>query len=246
MSRTDSSGIDNVRRWLTTIVARICLDMLRSRKSRREHSLESSALEVPGTGPVPGDELELADTVGVGLLVVLDALSPPERLAVVLHDMFGIPFDEIAEILQRTPEATRQLASRARRRLRSGPVDETNNSQRQEIVAAFLTASRDGDFRALIALLDPHAQFTADSEAVRLGKLAAARLNGAEAIATVLSGRAVGAQLAMVDGLANLVVAPGGKLLLAINLTIWGGKITAVQVTGSQDTLNLTSIDLMR
>ena len=159
VSRADSEGIENLRGWLTTIVARVCLNTLKSRRSRPEEPLDSHVPDPivgPEDGVDPEHEALLADSVGLALLVVLDALAPAERLAFVLHDMFAVPFDEIAPIVERSPAATRQLASRARRRVQGArPFPDADLSSQREIVDAFLAASREGDFEALIALLDP-------------------------------------------------------------------------------------------
>src|SRR2546426_2963471 len=159
LSRADAMGIDNLGGWLTTVVARVCLDMLRSRQSRREEPFTADAPEPVATGTReinPEHEALLADSVGLALLVVLDRLTPAERLAFVLHDMFAVPFEEIAPIVGRSPEATRQLASRARRRVRgAAPVPDPDLTVQWEIVEAFLAAARGGDFEALVAVLDP-------------------------------------------------------------------------------------------
>src|SRR6266496_366581 len=173
LSRSDTSGIKNLGGWLTTVVARVCLDMLRSRKSRHEESLEASVPE-PITsregGIDPEQEALLADSVGLALLVVLDTLSPAERLAFVLHDIFAVPFDEIARVVERSETATRQLASRARRRVRGATmVKDADLTSQREVVDAFLTASREGSFDALLAVLDPDVVFRADRTAVSAG-----------------------------------------------------------------------------
>ncbi|TBR23046.1 MAG: sigma-70 family RNA polymerase sigma factor, partial [Reyranella sp.] len=190
-SRSDTGGVDNLGGWLTTVTARICLDMLRSRKSRREEALDDRAPagEVPG-GFEPEQEALLADSVGLAMLVVLQALTPAERVAFVLHDMFDISFDEIASVVGRTPEATRQLASRARRRVQGAPaVPEAELARQRVVVDAFLTASRDGDFEGLLALLDPEVVVRADATAVRLGN--SSEVRGATAVATFFKGKAV-------------------------------------------------------
>src|SRR5436309_11814993 len=173
LSRSDTSGVQNLGGWLTTVVARICLDMLRSRNSRREESLEASVPE-PITsresGIDPEQEALLADSVGLALLVVLDTLNPAERLAFVLHDIFAVPFDEIAPIVGRSPTAARQLASRARRRVQgAATAPDVDLTRQREVVDAFLAASRGGDFDALLAVLDPDVVLRADSAAVHMG-----------------------------------------------------------------------------
>src|SRR5205085_816765 len=173
LSRSDASAIENLGGWLTTVVSRVSLDMLRSRASRREEPVGAHLphdVESPPTGSDPEHEALLADTVGAALLVVLDMLSPAERLAFVLHDMFAMPFDEIANIVGRSPNATKQLASRARHKVQgSGPTPDTDRSRQREVVDAFLAASRNGDFDALVALLDPDVVLDADAAAVRMG-----------------------------------------------------------------------------
>jgi RNA polymerase sigma-70 factor (ECF subfamily) len=231
LSRSDTSPVQNLGGWLTTVVARISLNMLRSRKSRREQPLEAAELE-PGTREPgvtdPEQEALLADSVGLALLVVLETLTPHERLAFVLHDIFALPFDEIAPIVEREVAATRQLASRARRRIRGGAkVADADLAASREMVDAFLTASRAGDFDALLALLDPDIVYRADlkgkSQVVR-GATAVARQ------ARVFLRLARFAQPALVNGAVGVVVAPHGRLLAVATLTITGGKIAQVNV----------------
>src|SRR5579859_5860679 len=188
LSRADSSAVKNLGGWLTTVVARVCLDQLRARKSRREDSLESAGASVPEPimsredGGNPEDEALLADSVGLALLVVLDALTPAERLAFVLHDLFAVPYDEIAPIVGRSPTAARQLASRARRRVQGAATDpDVDVTRQREVVDAFLAASRGGDFNALLALLDPDVVLRADHAAVHEG--ASREVRGAVAVA---------------------------------------------------------------
>jgi RNA polymerase sigma factor (sigma-70 family) len=233
--RADRSTVSNLGAWLTRAVARICLDMLRSRKLGREESLEASVLE-PITkeqrGIDPEEEAELADSVGLALLVVLDRLAPAERLAFVLHDIFAIPFDEIALILEREVPATRQLASRARRRVRGAETaDHADFIRSREVATAFLTASREGSFETLLALLDPDVVLRADSVAVSRG--VAEETRGVSAVARLLIGRTrLGIRFArpmLVDGMVGVVVAPRGRLLLLLRLTIKGGKIAEIE-----------------
>jgi RNA polymerase sigma factor (sigma-70 family) len=230
LSRSDTSGVENLGGWLTTVVARVCLNMLHSRKSRREESLEASVPEPitrePG-GIDPEQEVLLADSVGLALLVVLDTLSPAERLAFVLHDIFAVPFNEIANIVECSPTAARQLASRARRRVRGAPkVSDADLTTSRAVVEAFLTASRDGDFDALLAVLDPDVVFRSDRVAVSRG--AAGETCGALAVARQLSGRAQGARPVLVNGAVGVVVAPRGRLALLIRFTIRHGKIVEI------------------
>ncbi|GHO56872.1 sigma-70 family RNA polymerase sigma factor [Ktedonobacter robiniae] len=231
LSRSDTSTVSNLGGWLTTVVARVCLNMLHARASRREESLEAS-VSAPITsregGIDPEEEAELADSVGLALLVVLDTLAPAERLAFVLHDIFAVPFDEIAPIVERSPTATRQLASRARRRVRgSAMVKDADLAASRDVVDAFLAASREGSFDALLAVLDPDIVFRADHAAVSRG--AVREVRGAQAVArgaSRLLGRIPFAQPVLVDGAVGIVMAPRGWLLL--RLTIRGGKIVAM------------------
>src|SRR2546425_11494931 len=220
LSRSGATGVENLGGWLTTVVARVCLDMLRSRKSRREEPLDTRPLASREDATDPEHEAVLADSVGLALLVVLETLTPAERVAFVLHDMFDLPFDEIAPILRRSRPAARHLASRARRRVQGADAaHDADHTRRREIVGAFLAASRSGNFGALLAVLDPDVVLRADSAAVRM---AAARqavgapklapeLRGAPAVAESLSGRAGAAQPAFIDGAPGLVWAPGGN-----------------------------------
>jgi RNA polymerase sigma factor (sigma-70 family) len=227
LSRSDTSAVENLGGWLTTVVARACLDMLRSRKSRRE---EPMGPDVPE--PVLDDEhardAEMADSVGAALLVVLETLAPAERLAFVLHDMFAVPFEEIAPIVGRTPAAARQLASRARRRVQgSPPAPDADFSRQKQIVDAFLAASRSGDFEGLLAVLDPDVVFRTDQAAQRLGSLA--EIRGAVAVAETFKGRAQAAKPALVDGALAVAVILGGQLRIVLRLTISGDRIAAVE-----------------
>ncbi len=244
LSRSDTSGIENLGGWLTTVVARICLDMLRSRNSRREESLEASEAE-PTTsreGEInPEQEALLADSVGLALFVVLDTLNPAERLAFVLHDIFAMPFDEIAPIVERSETATRQLASRARRRVRGGAmVEDADLTYQRNVVDAFLAASRTGDFNALLAVLDPDVVFRHDLTAVPAGE--PAEIRGAQAVARQFSGRALGARPALVNGSVGIVVASRSRLFLALNLTLTGGKIAEINVVA--DPADLDQLDV--
>jgi RNA polymerase sigma factor (sigma-70 family) len=231
LSGSDPSSIANLGAWLMTVVARVCLDMLRARHARREESLEAS-VTAPITswegGIDPEEEAELADSVGLALLVVLEQLAPAERLAFVLHDIFAVPFEEIAPIVERSPMATRQLASRARRRVRGSAMGkDADLAVSRDVVAAFLAASREGSFDALLAVLDPDVVARFDRAAVSLG--AAREIRGAQAVARAAShllGRTQFAQPVLVDGAVGIVLAPRGWLLL--RLTIRGGKIVAI------------------
>ncbi len=231
LSRSDTSGVENLGGWLTTVVARICLDMLRSRKSRREESLEAAvpeSIESREEGIDPEQEALLADSVGLALLVVLDTLPPAERLAFVLHDIFAVPFDEIAPIVERSETAARQLASRARRRVQGAEMTKPADFARQRtVVDAFLAASRAGNFEALLTLLDPEVMFRIDGATSPKG--IAREIRRAPAVARQFSGRAQGIQTVLVDGSVAALVAPRGHLFLVLNFTISNGKIVEIE-----------------
>ncbi|MPZ30825.1 MAG: sigma-70 family RNA polymerase sigma factor [Rhodospirillales bacterium] len=242
LSRTEAAGIDNLGGWLTTVVARVCLDTLRSRKSRREEPLEGEPQPAAGheRAADPEREAELADNVGLALLVVLEALAPAERVAFVLHDMFDLPFEEIAPIVGRSPTAVRQLASRARRRVRGTKASQAAVAGQRKIVDAFLAAARSGDVAGLLAVLDPDVVLRADRAAVHLGGVE--ELRGAEAVADNFKGKAQVARPMLVDGALGVVVAPQGKLLLALSLTFAGDRIAAIEVVADRD--RLEALDL--
>jgi len=239
LSRTDASSVDNIAGWLTTVVARICLDMLRSRKTRGEEPLGAHLTE-PAMNPE--QEALLADSVGLALLVVLETLEPAERVAFVLHDMFAIPFDDIAPIVGRTPGAARQLASRGRRRVRgASTIRDTDLAQRQEVVAAFLAASRGGNFDALLAVLDPDVVLRADAEAVTIG--AEDEIRGASAVAATFAGRARVARPALVDGAPGLVWSQSGRPRIVFDFILQNGKIVAIDLIADPE--RLQEIDLV-
>ena len=233
LSRADSTDIDNLGGWLTTVVARVCLDMLRSRQSRREEPFTPDAPEPVATGTrgsSPEQEALLADSVGLALLVVLDRLAPAERLAFVLHDMFAVPFEEIAPIVGRSAEATRQLASRARRRVRGGAAAPDPDLVRQrEVVDAFLGALRAGDFEGLLAVLDPDLVVRADMSGAP-SEIRGAAIWAKGAVAYGHMARVV--RPALVNGAIGLVMAPRGRLSRALTFTIANGKITEIEVIG--------------
>jgi len=238
LSRSDTSTVENMAGWLTTIVARVCLDLLRSRQSRREQPAGDQLPEpVSGTGDDdPEHQALLADSVGLALLVVLDTLTPAERLTFVLHDMFDVPFDQIASIVDRSPAAARQLASRARRRVRAaGPGPGSDPVRQREVVMAFLAASRRGDFAALVALLDPDVALRTDREGVQLG--APGEILGAEAVADVFIEYAGGVRPALINGLAGAVWAPGGQPRVAYVFTVSDGTITDVHRVANRERL---------
>ena len=239
LSRANPAGVDNLRGWLTTVVARVCLDQLRARKSHPEELLGDDV--VPPVAYADTGDVELADAMGVALLVVLESLAPAERVAFVLHDMFDVPFGDIASIVGRTPEAARQLASRARRRVRGATASGDPNARRhREIVDAFLAASRSGDFAALLTLLDPNVVLRADATAVLMG--ATSEVMGATSVATTFSGRAQGARPAMVNGTPGAVWAPGGLPRIAFAFTIVGERIVAIELLGDPEQLGRVSI----
>jgi RNA polymerase sigma-70 factor (ECF subfamily) len=243
LSRSDAAAIDNLGGWLTTVVARVCLDMLRSRQSRREDPLSPDAPEPVATGASgssPEQEALLADSVGVALLVVLDRLAPAERLAFVLHDMFAVPFDEIAQIVGRSEEATRQLASRARRRVRGGgDAPGADLARQREVVDSFIAALRAGDFEGLLAVLDPDLVVRADMPgAPREIRGAAVWAKGAVAFGHM----ARQVRPALVNGAIGLVMAPHGKLVRALRFTIANGRITELEVIG--DPARLGGLDV--
>ena len=236
LNRSDAGAVGNMGGWLTTVVGRVCLDMLRARQARRE-DYAGSWLPEPIVSIEPDSDPEqealLADSVGLALLVVLENLTPAERLAFVLHDMFDIPFDELAPILGRTPAATRQLASRARRRVKGlAPAPDPDILRQREVVDAFLAASRAGDFQALVEVLDPNVVFRIDSGGT--GPLARPPITGAPAVAQQLLARgsrfAPHARPAIVNGTAGLIIAPGPRLRAVVGFTIVAGRITAINL----------------
>jgi RNA polymerase sigma factor (sigma-70 family) len=238
LDRADAGEVENLRAWLTTVVARICLNMLRARRARPEEALEEPAVAEPGSDPE--HEALLADSVGVALLVVLETLPPAERVAFVLHDLFDLPFDEIAPVVGRSPVAARQLASRARRRVRGAQsASEADVARRRDLVDAFLAASRGGDFEKLLALLDPDVVLRADAAAVAMG--AEAEVRGADAVATTFSGRARAARPALVDGAPGLLWSQGGRPRVAFAFTIGdAGTIVAIELLADADRLEHT------
>ena len=247
LSRVDAAGIDNLGGWLTTVVARVCLDMLRSRESRREEAFTPDVPDPVATGTQgssPEQEALLADSVGLALLVVLDRLAPAERLAFVLHDMFAVPFEEIGPIVGRSPEAARQLASRARRRVRGGAeAADPDLVQQRQVVDAFVAALRAGDFEGLLAVLDPDLVVRADMAAGAPTEIrgAAAWAKGAVAYGHL-------AQLtrpALVNGAIGVVVAPHGRLVRALRFTIANGKIAGIEVIGNPARLGELDVSIV-
>jgi RNA polymerase sigma factor (sigma-70 family) len=232
LSRSDPGEVENLTGWLTTIVARVCLDMLRSRRARPEEPAGAQMpepLTSPGEPALPEQEALIADSIGSAMLVVLDTLSPPERVAFVLHDIFGVSFEELAPVLGKSSAAVRQLGSRARRRVQgTGYAPSASTSRQRAIVDAFLAASREGNFGALLALLAPEVVLRSDATAVAAGRPAS--LRGAREVAQMFSGRARGAKLALIDGEAGLVWAPGGKPRVVFALHVATDLITRIDL----------------
>jgi len=237
--RLSQSGneVENLRAWLTTVVARICLDRLRARRSRPEESVDD---EVDDDAVGPEDEALLADSLGPALFVLMETLSPPERVAFVLHDLFDVPFDEVAPVVGRSSEAARQLASRARRRLRGRQGDTESNRGQRQIVQAFLAASREGDFEALLALLDPEVVLRADEFAITIG--APGEVRGQRAVAAFFRGRAEAAQLAILDGASGAVWAPGGRPRVVFAFTFRDGRIAAIDLFADRKRIHSSTI----
>jgi len=252
LSGSDAERIDNLGGWLTTVLSRVCLGMLRTRRTRREEPIER---EVPTPeGLTPEEEVVLADTMGPALLLVLDTLTPAERLAFVLHDLFAVPFDEVAPIVGRSPAAARQLASRARRRVQG--TDEMPSGDRrrqQEIVDAFLAASRRGDYEALVSLLDPDAVLRADRAAVEMAvanrdrgaPLLAPEVRGARGVATALIGRATAAKLALIEGTPGAVWAPGGRPKAAFAFHVVGDTIAEIEIVTDPAVVAALDIEIL-
>jgi RNA polymerase sigma factor (sigma-70 family) len=243
LQRTGATDVDNLGGWLTTVVGRVCLDVLRRRSARREEPLELHLSDAEG-GPDPEREAVLADSVGLALLVVLDRLTPPERLAFVLHDLFAVPFDDVATVLDRSPAAARQLASRARRRVQGAAPDAAGASdagRRQAVVQAFLAAAREGDFAGLLAVLDPDVVLRADAAVPDLGGLE--RLSGDDAVARAFLGKAQAARAALLDGAAGAVFVSDGRLRGALEFVVSGGRIVAVEVVS--DPAVLAALDVV-
>jgi RNA polymerase sigma-70 factor (ECF subfamily) len=237
VDRADSTAVENVGGWLTTIVSRVCLDMLRSRRRRREDATVDELDLVAATGEDTDPERDalIADAVGPALLVVLETLSPAERLAFVLHDTFAVPFEDIAGIIGRSPAAARQLASRARRRVQGAETPDADPRRQRAIVEAFLAASRNGEFDRLLALLDPQVQLHADAAAVATG--ASELVSGAAAVAGTFSGRARAARLALVDGAPGAVWMQAGRARVVFAFTVDDDVITAIELLADEQTI---------
>jgi RNA polymerase sigma factor (sigma-70 family) len=243
LARADASGVENLKVWLTTVVARVCLDMLRSRRSRREEPIIEAAAVAGGDDAQR--QLEIADSIGVAMLMVMEALSPGERVAFVLHDMFNLSFEDIASIVGRSPAAARQLASRARRRLQGTPASpDADRERRREVVNAFLAASRGGDFSALLALLDPDVVLRADAPMVaaglaRIGDTPAFKpeVRGHEEVAKLFQGRLRMAQPALLDGEAGLAFVFSGQPRAVVDFVIEDGRIIEIGMIGDPQTV---------
>jgi RNA polymerase sigma factor (sigma-70 family) len=256
LHRNEASGIDNLDGWLTTVVSRICLDHLRSGAARREHPVAAPPDPLPdGSAPHesdPAEQAATADAVGAALLVVLDQLGPTERLAFVLHDLFGVPFDEIATVVDTSPGNARQLASRARRKVRGGQAEPDRRRQRA-VVDAFLEAAREGRFERLLTMLDPEIELRADAFSVNAAAtrrhLGAPALEpvmrGRASVAEVFSGKAAAARPAYVDGVPAAVWAPGGTTRSAWVLTIVDGVISRIEMLGDPATLAGLEVELL-
>jgi RNA polymerase sigma-70 factor (ECF subfamily) len=239
LCRSDAAGVSNLGGWLTTVVSRVCLDMLRARKSRREDALGPHVPEPAmdeNDSSFPGREMLLADSIGLAMTVVLEALPPAERVAFVLHDLFDLPFEEIAAIVGRTPSAARQLASRARRRVRGATTPaQTDQARQRQVVDAFLAASRGGDLGALLAVLDPNVVCHADPTAVRAG--GTSDLRGADAVAAFFVGRAQAARPVLADGALALAIKRDGRLFLVLRLVVAGDRITRIEAVADPERL---------
>jgi RNA polymerase sigma-70 factor (ECF subfamily) len=248
LCRSDVAEVENLAGWLTTVTGRVCLDVLRARRNHGEEDLEGPA----GAEAVRGVErdaladpelaAELSDSLGLALLVVMDTLSPAERLAFVLHDLFAVPFEEIAPIVGKNTAAVRQLASRARRRVRGqGDETETHRGRQREVVGAFLAASREGDFAGLLRLLDPDVVLRADLTAAGYGALPEVR--GAGDVAEQFSGRAQAAELAWLDGSAGLMWAPGGQAKVVFDFTVVAGRIVTIEMLADPELLAAMDVE---
>jgi RNA polymerase sigma-70 factor (ECF subfamily) len=249
LSRSDTSDVENLSGWLTTVVARICLDMLRSRRSRREEPLALDD-ECIADAADPEREALLAESVGLAMLAVLQRLAPAERVAFVLHDVFGVSFEEIAGIVGRSPVAARQLASRGRRRVQGVSEDgrAADAARQRDIVEAFFRASRAGDFQALLAVLDPDVALRGDEAALRMGVRSGwlrSELHGARAVAEQFSGQAQAAQLALIDGVPGAVWAPGGTPRVVFGFTIRNGKVVEIELAADPERLSRLKFEIL-
>ncbi|MET7377992.1 RNA polymerase sigma factor SigJ [Streptomyces sp. NPDC005526] len=245
LTRTDPDAVENLGAWLTTVTGRVCLDLLRARKARREEPMDDTFVPDPVVRPLPRTDPEQealrADSVGLAMLVVLEALQPDERLAFVLHDLFAVPFDDIAPIVERTSAATRQLASRARRRVQgAAPSAETDLGRQKEVVDAFLAASREGDFEALVAVLHPDVVLRVDAGALLRGAATSKVVQGARTVAAqalTFAPYARAVRLVLVNGTVGMATAPEGRPLSVMGVTVADGRITRMYVLADPERL---------
>jgi RNA polymerase sigma-70 factor (ECF subfamily) len=249
LSRSDAGEIENMSGWLTTVVARVCLDMLRSRRTRREDPLTDAGDDIPDTTD-PEREAMLAESVGMAMMTVLERLAPAERVAFVLHDVFGVSFEEVAGIVGRTPVAARQLASRGRRRVQGAGEEgrAADLARHQEVVAAFFKASRDGDFQALLAVLDPDVVLRLDETALRMGRRTGwlpSGLVGAQAVAQQFNGAAQAAQLALIDGVPGGVWAANGRPVVVFGFKVRDGKVTEIELAADAGRLSSLNVEIL-
>ncbi len=250
LSRADTGAVANLSGWLTTVVARVCLDMLRSRRSRREEPLAPDGGVIADAAD-PEREALLAESVGLAMLAVLQRLAPAERVAFVLHDVFGVPFEEIADIVGRSPVATRQLASRGRRRVQGASEEgrAADVARQREIVEAFFRASRGGDLGALLAVLDPDVALRADEATLRMGArngwLTVSEIHGAKAVAEQFDGGAQAAQLALIDGVPGAMWAPKGTPRVVFGFTIRDSKVVEIALVADAERLSRLRIEML-
>jgi RNA polymerase sigma factor (sigma-70 family) len=249
LSRSDTRNVENLSGWLTTVVARVCLDVLRSRRSRREEPLALDGERV-ADGADPEREAMLAESVGLAMQAVLQRLAPAERVAFVLHDVFGVPFEDIARIVGRSPVTARQLASRGRRRVKGLSEDgrAADAARQREIVEAFFRASRDGEFQALLAILDPDVALRVDEAALRMGARSSwlkSELHGAKAVAEQFAGRAQAARLALIDGVPGVVWGSDGTPRVVFCFTIRNGKVVEIALAADAERLSRLKIEIL-
>ncbi|MCC2672476.1 MAG: polymerase sigma 70 [Armatimonadetes bacterium] len=249
LRRSDASAVENLSGWLTTVVARVCLDLLRSRRSRREEPLADDGAALPGAADPAREALE-AESVGLAMGAVLQRLSPAERVAFVLHDAFGVSFEEIAGIVGRTPAAARQLASRGRRRVRGASEEDraADVARQRTVVEAFFRASRAGDFQALLAVLAPDVVLRVDETALRMGTRSGwitGELHGAQAVAEQFNGAAQAARLALIDGVPGAVWAPGGTPRVLFGFTVRNGQVVEIELAADPERLGRLKLELL-
>jgi RNA polymerase sigma-70 factor, ECF subfamily len=249
LSRSDTREVENLSGWLTTVVSRVCLDMLRSRRSRREDPLAAGGELIPDAAD-PEHEAVLAESVGLAMVAVLQRLAPAERVAFVLHDVFGVPFEDIAEIVGRSPVAARQLASRGRRRVQGASEEghAADLARQREIVEAFFRASRGGDFQALLSVLDPDVALRCDEAALRMGMRSGwitSELRGARAVAEQFSGQAEAAQVVLIDGVPGGVWAAHGKPVVVFGFKVRNGKVVEIELAADTERLSRLNIQIL-